>query len=108
MGFESKKIQTKNIEENHKEMEVNSENVENITEFEVKQEIFEENSKVETEDKEVRDGIKYYKGHTQNYIFVKYKTNEELENRFYQYRQNPRNVHISWVFAPANLLNLRN
>jgi len=32
------------------------------------------------EDTEVRDGIAYYKGHTQNYILVKYKTNEKLEN----------------------------
>ena len=40
-----------------------------------------------------------------NYIFVKYKTNEELENRFFQYRQNPRNVHISWVCKPANFRN---
>ena len=32
------------------------------------------------EDKEVHDGETYYKGHTQNYIMVKYKTSEELEN----------------------------
>ena len=32
------------------------------------------------EDQEIRDGAKYYKGHTQNYILVKYKTDEELEN----------------------------
>ena len=32
------------------------------------------------EEKEVHDGITYYKGHTQNYILVKYKTDEELEN----------------------------
>ena len=32
------------------------------------------------EDKEVHDGDTYYKGHTQNYIMVKYKTGEDLEN----------------------------
>ena len=32
------------------------------------------------EDKEILDGVTYYKGHTQNYILVKYKTQEELEN----------------------------
>ena len=32
------------------------------------------------EDKEIRDGVTYYKGHTQNYILVKHKTHEELEN----------------------------
>ena len=32
------------------------------------------------EDKEVLDGVAYYKGHTQNYIFVKHKTSENLEN----------------------------
>ena len=33
------------------------------------------------EDKEIVEGVTYYKGHTQNYILVKYKTNEELENK---------------------------
>jgi len=32
------------------------------------------------EDKEVENGITYFKGHTKNYILVKYKTDEELEN----------------------------
>ena len=32
------------------------------------------------EDKEVKEGVAYYKGHTQNYIMVKYETSEELEN----------------------------
>ena len=32
------------------------------------------------EDKEVDNGVTYYKGHTQNYILVKYKTDENLEN----------------------------
>ncbi|MBQ2835219.1 MAG: tRNA (N(6)-L-threonylcarbamoyladenosine(37)-C(2))-methylthiotransferase MtaB [Clostridia bacterium] len=32
------------------------------------------------EDKDIANGITYYKGHTQNYILVKYKTDEELEN----------------------------
>ena len=32
------------------------------------------------EDKEIQDGVTYYKGHTQNYILVKYKTDKELEN----------------------------
>ena len=34
------------------------------------------------EDKEIDDGVSYYKGHTQNYILVKYKTDENLENTF--------------------------
>ncbi len=34
------------------------------------------------EDKEVQNGKTYYKGHTQNYILVKYETNEHLENTF--------------------------
>lgn len=34
------------------------------------------------EDKEVENGKTFYKGHTQNYILVKYETNEELENTF--------------------------
>ena len=34
------------------------------------------------EDKEVENGHTYYKGHTQNYILVKYETSEELENTF--------------------------
>jgi len=34
------------------------------------------------EDEEIRDGVTYYKGHTQNYILVKYKTDEQLENTF--------------------------
>jgi len=34
------------------------------------------------EDKEIKNGVTYYKGHTQNYILVKYKTTEELENIF--------------------------
>ena len=33
------------------------------------------------EDKEIKNGITYYKGHTQNYILVKYQTDEELENK---------------------------
>ena len=32
------------------------------------------------EDREVEDGITYFRGHTQNYILVKYKTDENLEN----------------------------
>ena len=32
------------------------------------------------EDKEIDDGVTYYKGHTQNYILVKCKTDENLEN----------------------------
>ena len=32
------------------------------------------------EDKEVEDGITYFRGHTQNYVLVKYKTDEYLEN----------------------------
>ena len=40
------------------------------------------------EDKEVENGKTYYKGHTQNYILVKYETDENLENTF-------KNVKIS-------------
>ena len=32
------------------------------------------------EDKEIENGSSYYRGHTQNYILVKYKTDEKLEN----------------------------
>ena len=32
------------------------------------------------EDKEVEDGTTYFRGHTQNYVLVKYKTDENLEN----------------------------
>ena len=32
------------------------------------------------EDKEVEDGITYFRGHTQNYVLVKYETDENLEN----------------------------
>ncbi len=32
------------------------------------------------EDKEVEDEITYFRGHTQNYVLVKYKTDENLEN----------------------------
>ena len=32
------------------------------------------------EDKEVEVGITYFRGHTQNYVLVKYKTDENLEN----------------------------
>ena len=39
-----------------------------------------QNVEVLFEDKEIVDGITYYKGHTQNYILVKYETREELEN----------------------------
>ena len=38
------------------------------------------NVEVLFEDKEIHDEVTYYKGHTQNYILVKYKTYEELEN----------------------------
>ena len=32
------------------------------------------------EDREIENGITYFRGHTQNYILVKYKTDENLEN----------------------------
>ena len=32
------------------------------------------------EDKENDNGVTYYKGHTQNYILIKYRSNENLEN----------------------------
>ena len=38
------------------------------------------NVEVLFEDEEIDDGVTYYKGHTQNYILVKYKTDENLEN----------------------------
>jgi len=38
------------------------------------------------EDKEVREGITYFKGHTKNYVLVKYKTDEELENTLRELR----------------------
>ena len=38
------------------------------------------NVEVLFEDIEVKNGISYFKGHTKNYILVKYKTDEELEN----------------------------
>ena len=38
------------------------------------------NVEVLFEDKEVKDGITYFKGHTRNYILIKYNTDEELEN----------------------------
>ena len=34
------------------------------------------NVEVLFEDEEIDDGVTYYKGHTQNYILVKYKTDE--------------------------------
>ena len=39
------------------------------------------------EDKEIENGKTYYKGHTQNYMLVKYETSEKLENKL-------RNVKI--------------
>ena len=39
------------------------------------------------EDKEIENGKTYYKGHTQNYMLVKYETSENLENKL-------RNVKI--------------
>ena len=36
------------------------------------------------EDKEIDNGETYYKGHTQNYILVKYRTDENLENTLKQ------------------------
>lgn len=32
------------------------------------------------EDKENDNGVTYYKGHTQNYILIKYRSDENLEN----------------------------
>ena len=38
------------------------------------------------EDREVEDGITYFRGHTQNYILVKYKTDENLENTLKKFK----------------------
>ena len=46
------------------------------------EELIGKNVEVLFEDKEIDNGITYYKGHTQNYILIKYKTNENLENTF--------------------------
>ena len=44
--------------------------------------LVDQNVEVLFEDKEIENGQIYFKGHTQNYILVKYKTDEELENTF--------------------------
>ena len=52
----------------------------NKNQLEYNKSLIEKNVEVLFEDKEVKDGITYFKGHTRNYILVKYKTDEELEN----------------------------
>ncbi len=52
----------------------------NKNQLEYNEKMVGKNVEVLFEDKETQDGITYYKGHTQNYILVKHKTREELEN----------------------------
>jgi len=52
----------------------------NENQLEYNESLIGKNVEVLFEDKEIKDNIAYYKGHTQNYILVKYKTDEELEN----------------------------
>ena len=52
----------------------------NKNQLEYNEKLIGKNVEVLFEDKEVKDGITYFKGHTRNYILVKYKTDEELEN----------------------------
>ena len=54
----------------------------NENQFYYNRQLVGKNVEVLFEDKEIDNGVTYYKGHTQNYIMVKYKTNEELENTF--------------------------
>ena len=54
----------------------------NKNQLEYNQSLVGKNVEVLFEDKEICEGETYFKGHTQNYILVKYKTNEELENTF--------------------------
>ena len=52
--------------------------MENKNEFEINQKYIGKKVEVLFEEKN-KEG--YYKGHTQNYILVEYKTDEELENK---------------------------
>ena len=52
----------------------------NKNQIEYNESLIGKNVEVLFEDKEVKDEITYFKGHTKNYILVKYKTVEELEN----------------------------
>ena len=52
----------------------------NKNQLEYNKKLIGKNVEVLFEDKEVKDGTTYFKGHTRNYILVKYKTDEELEN----------------------------
>lgn len=52
----------------------------NKNQLEYNENLVGQNVEVLFEEKEVKEGDTYYKGHTQNYILVKYKTDEELEN----------------------------
>ena len=54
----------------------------NKNQMKYNEKLIRKNVEVLFEDKEIENGITYYKGHTQNYILVKYKTNENLENTF--------------------------
>ena len=57
------------------------------------------------EDEETRDGVTYYKGHTQNYILVKYKTDEQLENAFKEVEAGHAVDTFLWYFqhSPATI-----
>jgi len=52
----------------------------NENQLEYNQKLIGQNVEVLFEDKEIRDGSTYFKGHTKNYVLVKYRTEEELEN----------------------------
>lgn len=52
----------------------------NNNQLEYNKSLIGQNVEVLFEDKEVEEGYTYYKGHTKNYILVKYKTEDELEN----------------------------
>jgi len=52
----------------------------NKNQLEYNKNLIGQNVEVLFEDKEIKDGITYYKGHTKNYVLVKYQTDEELEN----------------------------
>ena len=52
----------------------------NKNQLEYNENLIGQNVEVLFEEKEIENGETYYKGHTQNYILVKYKSSEELEN----------------------------
>ena len=52
----------------------------NKNELEYNKKLIGKNVEVLFEEKDVENGVTYYKGHTKNYILVKYRTDENLEN----------------------------